>query len=262
METRVVISFNWACALAASLALVIPAVGNTPVLAEESGASEIVASGNGNDKVSQVAERSRLKVDNEVVQIAAEDIWAYNISGTKPMTRVRRGGEDIAEEAPLLCEICDHLYFNILQDEEYDGGFIVVGQGMEALNNTHAILTGRLKPRAVFTQGTTLSAVFYEYHTQSSMELEKTLFERYSHFDGHILLFSYLVVPHEEAVVSPKLALINLPPLPTGKYGFERKVGRTTLQGEIKPASKASRRTLALFEIVRDQEGAVEDEEK
>jgi hypothetical protein len=166
---------------------------------------------------------------DETVAIPLDEIWAYEMPGTRDIQELDR---DLSAENPetdtstesgsqrdsLWTSIANSLSADMPgSDWPREGqlarpGFAVVGTGREALRRTHAVLVNGEKPAESFELDTEISLAFFSYQTATYVHIQKV--ER----RGNEIEIQYRFVGYGEKFVTAHLALIPLGKLLPGEY--------------------------------------------
>jgi len=154
----------------------------------------------------------------ETVVIPLDQIWAYRMPGTRPMNASLGRGVYVAAEGPMLGEIRRALVqepvkgtSRPIQWKDAKPGFAVLGTGMDALRESHAVLVEKQEPRKSFPVDTEITLVFFSYDAGSYVH-----FHRVDRLDN-VVEIRYQFVPHYSSDASEHFALIPLGKLPAGK---------------------------------------------
>jgi hypothetical protein len=153
--------------------------------------------------------------NQKVVEIQLKEVWALNMPGTRELTDSKHGdtSDYVSEEGPLLNEIRRSLgYLRPEKNEVAGSSFAVLGDGMTAIKEAHAVMVKKKKPRDVFPAGRALSVVFFSHATNRYIHIQ-SIRRRASSIE-----IRYHVRPHLTANTSEHFALIPLGELPVGKF--------------------------------------------
>jgi hypothetical protein len=142
--------------------------------------------------------------NGEVITIPLSEIWANNMPSTRDIGK-------LDPKRPLAYEIRRAIGFPP-KDEEAKPGFAVMGTGLEALQEAHAVFVDKKKPRATFPAGSDVSVVFFTHETRPYVHLQKA--DR----QGNKINVHWRFVPHETEDMTIHVALIPLGKIPSGKY--------------------------------------------
>ncbi len=154
----------------------------------------------------------------ETVVIPLDQIWAYKMPGTRPMNAFLQRGVYVTPEGSLLGEIRRALVqepvkgtSRPIQWKDAKPGFAVLGTGMDALREAHAVLVKKQEPRKSFPVDTEITLVFFSYDAGSYVHLHRV--DR----QDNVVEIRYQFVPHYSLDGSEHFALIPLGKLPAGK---------------------------------------------
>jgi hypothetical protein len=140
----------------------------------------------------------------EAVTIRLDQIWAYNIPGTRDI-------EDLNPPSKLAFEIRVAIGFPP-KKKDANHGFAVQGEGFDALREAHAVFVEEKTRRDTFSANSEISAVFFAHETRRYVHLHKV--ER----QGNNINIYYRFIPHETEETTRHFALIPLGRLPIGNY--------------------------------------------
>jgi len=133
-------------------------------------------------------------LSENAVEIPLEQVWAYQMPGTRPMEVGKKDGTYLSDEGPLLDEIRRVLVVDWREGPKLlkDGmpGFAVLGTGMDALREAHAVLVKKQAPRKSFPEDAKVSLVFFSnqcsrYVHLHRVEREENRVEIRYRFVGH-----------------------------------------------------------------------------
>ncbi len=135
----------------------------------------------------------------EVVTIPLDQIWAYNMPGTKRLEKV----ED-RRSAKELREIRTSLSTTQLKRGMARAGFVVVGEGIGAVQGAHAVLVEGKKAPQQLPADTEISLVFFSCQFGRYVQLQKVV------RDDNVIEVQYQFIPHKSKEVTQHFALIPL----------------------------------------------------
>lgn len=141
--------------------------------------------------------------DSETITIPLDQIWAYDMPGTRDIAELESNGNPHMEHGPVVLEIRRSLGV-VPKGHLAKVGFAVVGEGMDALREAHAVFTEKRKPSQTLSTGSNISIVFFSHQSNPYVHLDKV--ERK---DNTVDIY-YHFVPHETMDTSEHLALIPL----------------------------------------------------
>jgi hypothetical protein len=154
--------------------------------------------------------------ERQPIEIPLKDIWAYSMPGTKHTAELEA---DLAGNVPkgdedqkLTLEIRRSLDKHADKPRE---AFAVLGTGSDALEEAHAVLTGKKKQQDSFPPNKEISIVFFSYRMGVYVHLDRVE-RRENKIEIH-----YSFVPHHSAEVTEHFALIPLRKLPSGEYSVD-----------------------------------------
>jgi len=166
----------------------------------------------------------------ETVVIPLEEIWAYNMPGTRDVLTLDR---DQVPQRPLGIRVGGPPSFISDKGKKIAGpGFVVIGTGMEAWLATHAKLPEGQKYPETFPFGSELSVVFFSHGFNYYVHLLRV--ER----QGNVITIRYRFIPHKTDDFSAHFALISIGQLPPGRV--EVKVIRSPIEKKIVEAGYQS----------------------
>jgi hypothetical protein len=164
---------------------------------------------------STIAEPVDQQPDADVVTIPLDQVWAYEMPGTRDIRELDRANIKLLGKALL-----DPISVSLLESpnrpkpgESAGKGFAVTGTDRVALQRIYAILVGGEKPHSTFSTDDEVTAVFFSYPFAG----------RYIHI-GQIerlkgeFKISYRGQPYSERHFSFALALVPLGRLTEGQY--------------------------------------------
>jgi hypothetical protein len=160
------------------------------------------------------------------VSISLDQIWAYNMPGTHAMSTTRVGNPPKynSQEGQLLSDIRRSL-----KPEPSIGqpnlGFAVLGEGMEALKQAHAVLVGDKTPQKRFLSDNEITVVFFSRLSGSYVHLRQVQRKNLN------VDIYYSVVPHESREATEHFALVPFGRLPVGTYH----VNIVQINGQVTP---------------------------
>ncbi len=149
----------------------------------------------------------------EPLEIPRNQIWGYEIPGTRPLKfgRWSSTGKHISAESPLVEEIFRSLDI-IKYDLSSGPSFVVEGTGIDALKNAHAICIKKRKSENMFSSEKELSAFFFSHPAGRYVRIIDVVRH------GKEIVIQYRFEPHLDAGLSSHFALIPLGTLLPGKY--------------------------------------------
>lgn len=158
----------------------------------------------------------------EIINIPLEQVWAYEMAGTRDVTRLEpqlftRQFHELPTEQILnrSRSALVRQFLNALNDPPARGaqrGFAVQGSGAGALRNAHAVLVGDKSAQQEFLAGSDITLVFFSYSASSAVQLQSV--KRV----GNQFEILYEFLPHMEANMSSHFALIPAGDLPAATY--------------------------------------------
>lgn len=144
----------------------------------------------------------------EPIRVPLSEIWANDMPGT---LRLHDLANDPKRDHPLFLDIAkEHSY---KRGKKPAGPALAVeGTGLEALENAHAIITGR-KPRPAFLlQDHQISISFFTLYSGYYVHLTKVTRSQ------HTIEVRYEFIPHTSRELTQHFALIPMGKLPKGKF--------------------------------------------
>lgn len=151
-----------------------------------------------------------LASEPKTVTIPLDQIWAWEMPGTRDIGQLEPNKPAKVECGPLVGEIRQALSASRVRGTEPRAGFAVVGTGLDALREAHAVLVEKKQPRDSFPVGSEITVVFFSYQAGSYVHL------RHVEQRGNVVEIEYRFVPHETCEVTEHLALVPLGKLPVG----------------------------------------------
>jgi len=149
----------------------------------------------------------------ETVVIPLDQIWAYDMPGTRDILTLDR---EQVPQRPLGNRVGGPSSFISHEGKKVAGpGFAVLGTGMEAWFATHEKLPEGQKYPESFPFGSEISVVFFSHGAGSYVHLHRV--ER----QGNVITIRYRFVPHLTRNLSSHFALIPIGKLPAGKVRVE-----------------------------------------
>jgi hypothetical protein len=149
--------------------------------------------------------------ESKTVTIPLDQIWAYDMPGTRDTGQLEPNKPAKLGSGPLVGEILRALAVTPAEGKEARPGFAVLGTGLEAIREAHAVLVDNSKPRQAFPTGGEVSVVFFSYEAGSYVYLNRV--ER----GGNVVEIYYRFVPHRTMNLTSHFAIIPLGALPAGK---------------------------------------------
>ena len=143
----------------------------------------------------------------EPMEIPLSEIWADSMPGTINIFEL----EGAQSEYPLMQEIRAKHGFGTWTAKA-GPAFAVAGTGQEALNNAHAVITGKQPPSKSFQQGRDTSIVFFDLASNNYVHLTKVV------RDHNTIRVRYEFIPQVEEVLTRHFAIIPTGKLPRGHY--------------------------------------------
>jgi hypothetical protein len=176
-----------------------------------------------------LAEQNDDRANTEVVKIPLDQIWAYNMPGTRDIRELephqlpdklerdppeeQREMKDQSLWVPLAMSLCaDSSSHWPRKGEIARPGFVVAGTGREALSAAYDVLVKGAQPSESFPSGTPITLVFFSYQCGSYIQLE-ALERRAKSID-----LQYRLIRPVNKIVTAHLALIPVGELLPGNY--------------------------------------------
>ncbi|MEX2309626.1 MAG: hypothetical protein WD738_18790 [Pirellulales bacterium] len=169
----------------------------------------------------------------EAVTIPLDRIWAREMPGTRDI-------EKLDPKRPLVYEIRRAIGFPP-KDKEAQPAFAVLGTGLDALREAHAVFVEKKKPRDRFPAASEVSVVFFSYQFGPYVHVHEIARQ------GNIVDIRYRFVPHEEQITAEGIALIPLGKLGAGKYRvdiIQTPMEQKYLDKGFRPVSEANARRI------------------
>jgi hypothetical protein len=146
--------------------------------------------------------------------IPLQDIWAYNMPGTRDIRKLDEVETDHGVSHPLIKSLIDAISKRYKQDKQADSAFVVEGTGRTALENMVAAFEDDEPPRYV------------PDHSENSLVFYSLLSSRYVHVEAverkeRKFVVTYQFVRHPTRVLTCNFALIPLGKLSAGTYEVE-----------------------------------------
>ena len=148
------------------------------------------------------------------VTIALKEIWAWQMPGTKDVRKLEPEPQRLRHDS-VAKQIRRVLSRGLRKGELAGPGFVVVGQGEQALKNVLRVLASNRPPRETFSAGEELSVVFFAYSSSQYVHLKNVV----KHHQR--LELAYELVPHKTKEVTEHFAVVSLGKLNPGKYDVE-----------------------------------------
>jgi len=168
----------------------------------------------------------------EAVVIPLDQIWAYNMPGTRDILMLDR---EQVQLRPLGTRVGGPSSFISHQGKKIAGpGFAVLGTGMEAWHATHEKVPEGQEYRDAFPFGSKISVVFFSHGFGQYVHVHRV------EQQGNVITIRYRFVPHRTKNFSAHFALIQVNELKPGKVQVN--VVRTPMEkkyfdGGFKPTS-------------------------
>ena len=139
-------------------------------------------------------------------------IWALDMPGTRPMDRTIRGDPPVYEspEGLLVDEIRSSLKYDPRKYPLGSECFIVLGTGMQALKEAHAVFIKGQPRQTSARKGEKISLVFFSYQFGAYVHISEV------HQKANNIEIIYRFVPHETKDVTAHVALIPIDHLNVG----------------------------------------------
>lgn len=141
----------------------------------------------------------------EAVEIPLNEIWAFEMPGTK-------GISELSSQATGFGEVMRLLRKPAPKGDSVRPAFAVQGTGLEALRNSYEVLVKQKDPKRSFDADADISIVFFSHDDNHYVHLESV--ER----KDKTITINYKFISHEEQETTSHFALIPLGKLPVGKY--------------------------------------------
>ncbi len=145
--------------------------------------------------------------DDKPVKIPLKEVWALNMPETRDIRQL-----DAVRNDPALLESLRRALKPKLDAKQASMGFVVLGEGNDALRTAHEVLVGGDKPRVRLPAGQKITAVFFSYESPFYVHLDEVIRKECA------IRITYRFVPHETKETTEQIALIPLGELAAGKY--------------------------------------------
>lgn len=145
----------------------------------------------------------KTSMTNSARLIPLQDIWAWDMPGTRPLNRTETGNllPSNSPELILLSEIISTLT-STPNNFTPDQCFAVEGEGKNALQEAHAVIVKKQAKKTSFSQDQKISLVFFSYPFNSYVHLV-----RVEQQDQSLQIF-YRFVTHRTRQMTVHIALI------------------------------------------------------
>jgi hypothetical protein len=150
------------------------------------------------------------KKESRAVTIPLTSIWAYNMPGTRELQKMedRRVAKQIEGIRRALSQLPP-------QGKEAGKGIAVLGTGVDALAEAHAVLVEGKKPRKTFPVDSEVSIFFYSYESGFYVHLRSITRQ------GNSIEIRYRFVTHKTKELTQHFALIPLGKITPGQFPVE-----------------------------------------
>ena len=150
------------------------------------------------------------KADHASQTIPLKQVWAWRMPGTQDVQNLE--AEQRSTKEPVLKQIRRILSRGLPKGEISGPGFVVAGQGKEALKNALRVMASNKPPKNTFSSGEELSVVFFTYSSSRYIHLKSVVKHH------HRIELAYEMVPHKTKEVTEHFALVSLGKMDAGKY--------------------------------------------
>jgi hypothetical protein len=169
-----------------------------------------------NDKVPQR--------QDDAVLIPLNRIWGYQMPGTREIQALEPNAfGEMAQRLPptererrvsesLISQLAERLSTHSNKQQQAQPGFAVLGSGIEALREAHAVLVKNEKPRDRFPYRSDVSLVFFSYSSSYYAHLKRVKL-RVQTID-----IEYQMVPHKTREMTVHFAIIPLGNMASGSF--------------------------------------------
>jgi hypothetical protein len=148
----------------------------------------------------------------KTVTIPLDQIWAWDMPGTRDIGQLEPNKPAKVAYGPLVGDIRRALAMTSKEREEAKPGFAVLGMGLEALREAHAVVVEGRPPQEAFSAGSEVTIVFFSYQFGPYVHL--THVQR----RGNTVEVCYQFTPHRTDEITEHFALIPLGKPATAKY--------------------------------------------
>ncbi len=149
----------------------------------------------------------------ETVVIPLDQIWALDMPGTRNIRKLQAEKLPPPGDGQLVAQIRRSLSKDRPKGEAAKAGFAVLGTGLEALRDAHAVLVEGKEPRKSFPVGSDLTLVFFSQRLSSYyVHVHEVTCQE------NAISIRYRFVPHETKELTTHFALIPIKGLAEGGY--------------------------------------------
>ena len=154
------------------------------------------------------------KADHASQTIPLKQVWAWQMPGTQDVRELEPKPQRLRHDS-VANQIDRVLSKGLEKDESAGPGFVVLGQGEQALKNAFRVLVKHETPEKKFPANKKLSLVFYSHSSSQYVQIERV------EIRSKKIVLTFRMVPHETKELSSHYALVPLNKLSTGKYQVE-----------------------------------------
>jgi hypothetical protein len=148
--------------------------------------------------------RAETPTDKDV-KIPLDKVWAFRMPGTVDLATI-----DKPVASREIESIRRVLSMPTAQGKDAKAAFVVLGTGLKAIHEAHAVLVDGKKPRETIPKDSEASVVFFSYEFGRYVHLHSV--ERH----GNSIEIKYEFVPHKSKELTEHFAVMPLGKLPAG----------------------------------------------
>ena len=163
------------------------------------------------DKKSEQETKRDDEIETSLV-IPLEDIWAWNISGTKSLMTLTSVDPSKKNKYWTYIEDVNQTLGPVDQNNQSSRGVVVKGTGLDALRNVHAIRTKHQASEETIKAGSDISILFFMHAMSPNLQLKRVTVENYT------IEIVYELVPRIDAGKTTHFALIPIQAVKEGQY--------------------------------------------
>lgn len=150
--------------------------------------------------------------EEKPTMIPLDQIWALQMPGTRDIGELEADKPPKSMYGPLVEKIRRALDTAREEGKDAKAAFAVLGTGLDALREAHAVLVQEKKPRETFPSGSEISVVFFSHSFGSYVHLDRVQRR------DNVIEIHYRFVPHKTSDLTEHIAIVPLGALPAGEY--------------------------------------------
>jgi len=149
---------------------------------------------------------------DEVNQIPLDQIWALRMPGTRNIGELETDKPPRSEHGALVVELHRALARAHVEGKDAKAAFAVLGTGLEALRQAHAVLVEKKELRETFPSDSEVSVVFFSYSFGSYVQIHEAQRRE------NLIEIKYRFTPHKVKEMTAHVAIIPLGTLARGDF--------------------------------------------